>query len=103
MIFALGIHYLWRIRNQELFESYVPSDDQVIHRFWAVFHSQQSYENKVAILLNCNTPSLRHVSWFPPAEGWRKCNFDGSINNHNRASYAWLAQDALGHFWGGGF
>ena len=74
MIFASDIHYLWRIWNQELFETYVPSDDQVFHRFWAVFHNQQSYDNRVAISLTSNTPSLRHISWFPLAEGWKKCN-----------------------------
>ena len=38
-LFAIAIHYLWCVRNQEIFDHHTPSDEEIFHRFWIVFRS----------------------------------------------------------------
>ena len=98
-IFGMAIHYLWRIRNEETFDSCVPSDTDVFYRFWIVFKSQQLYVDKVSSSLFSKSTTLKHISWSLPVEGWIKINCDGSVNQQRKASSGGLARDALVNLW----
>ena len=39
VLFGLATHFLWRVRNEELFELSTPSVSDILNRFWALFHS----------------------------------------------------------------
>ena len=37
-IFGSAMHFLWRSRNEEIFENIVLSPDELFSKFWAIFH-----------------------------------------------------------------
>ena len=63
-VFASGIHYLWRIRNQEIFEGLVPSDDDIFNRFWVVFKSQILYVDCIEQTVPIKSLHVRNISLF---------------------------------------
>ena len=100
-VFASGIHYLWRIRNQEIFEGLVPSDDDIFNRFWVVFKSQILYVDCIEQTVPIKSVHVRNIAWSFSDEGWVKANSDGSVNHLHLASCDGLLQSHMRQFLGG--
>ena len=95
-IFASSIHYLWHIRNEEIFYGVVPSDDDIFARFWSVFKSQVLYVTCVDNALKVKSDRVQHIAWSFPEEGWIKANSDGFVNHSHLASCGGLLRDYMG-------
>ena len=96
-IFASGVHYLWKIRNQEIFDLITPSQDDIFAKFWSVFRSQHLYSD-LSNPLDRPVKNTSFISWGWPAMGWIKLNCDGSVLINRKASCGGLARDESGQF-----
>ena len=97
-VFASAAHFLWRIRNEDMFQHSTPCDVDLVQRFWLCFNRIKLHESLVN---NVSTPQRKHlsyISWQSPPETWLKVNSDGSVLSSGGAACGGVMRDAAGHF-----
>ena len=96
-IFGSALHYLWRVRNEEVFQQSTPNPIQIYDRFWHYFK-----RNLIPIvvgdsILTSQGRNLSYITWMTPTDTWLKINSDGSVRNHNIAACGGILRDADGN------
>ena len=61
MLFGSAVHFLWRVRNEELFQLATPSIKDMFERFWSIFQSQRHGYAVYASVSSPSVPTLLHV------------------------------------------
>ena len=65
-VFGFAIHFLWRIRNKELFQHTTPSPSSIYNRFCHVFQSNLILDCLQGVVSNVSPSYLSFISWLPP-------------------------------------
>ena len=101
ILFSSVVHFLWRVRNEELFQLGTPFIKDMLEHFWFIFQSQHHGYAIYALIASSSVDTLLHVHWEYPMEGWVKVNCDGSVLHDLKAACGRLIRGAIGDFLGG--
>ena len=77
--FGSAAHFLWCMRNKELFQFATPTVDEMFQRFGVYFHWIQIPSSLCTRLSNRPSRQLPFIKWNPPPDAWLKINSDGGF------------------------
>ena len=66
--FGSAIHFLWSIRNEELFQLVTPTMDEMLECFWQCFHSNHISSTLNSRLAPHSNRQVSFVSWSSPSD-----------------------------------
>ncbi|CAL1404640.1 unnamed protein product [Linum trigynum] len=99
LLFGVAAWYLWRRRNELVFEHKFQEAGVLAHRIkaWTSTIKRAQDNNQELSTETTTTKSRQELSWQPPPTGWIVVNSDGSVQQHNSAAAAGgLLRDHLG-------
>ena len=96
-LFGVAVHFLWCIRNEEIFERLAPTPEEIFNRFQAVLHGRL-----LATVFRTHTigadRQVSFIGWELSPSNWVKINSDGSVLDSVKASCGGLIRDDSGAF-----
>nr|GMD53318.1 Non-LTR retroelement reverse transcriptase [Ipomoea batatas] len=104
MIFAITTWWIWRWRNDYVFNN-VEKDhaDKIRWIYTQATETRNAFRNTTVLNQNNAAPSTFKLTWEQPPDGWYVLNTDGSFGSGaNNGSCAGVVRDSRGN-WCGGF
>lgn len=95
LTFEEAIRRIWLRRNALIFRQ---EECDTANLYWRIINVVRGFEDSTEVLKFSNTTGREIiVGWNPLAEGWVKCNVDGSSRNDGTfASYGDIIRDEKG-------